>query len=192
MSEDVAYFRNDALHIYVLCIAYGYCFGILWAIFAVQGEVEAIGSPLVLFVISMVVIPASTLAYPILYLSIRERQLFTASAIILGVTCSGIVILSLIEVGFGFYGSFVAYVFSIWLARCYSPKLVKPGYCLKCAYPLQFLDQLEYCPECGHRIPRLGACEKIGHRDDDRIASQLNEKPANLLDRELNDRMNKN
>lgn len=182
MVNESAYNRHRPALIFWLGLGFAYSFGFVFAMFPTEGDWGMFFHPLVLFFISFVVITAAVITYPFLYFAIRERSLTAAVLIILGVTHAAILLLALLVPGYCFYGTFVAYFIAMWLAWKFSPPLIKPGFCPKCAYCLRGLSHDCVCPECGYAIPNSWPREMPGCWDEKRVA-QLREKPSsNQLD----------
>jgi len=149
--------RHDPFTMLVLAFVLSFLFAILWVVVMTwtlpktdlaygQGPFE---DPLVLPVMSIGASFAALITYPFFYVVLRDRQLPRALAILIATVIGAIVILTPINAGLGFLGTFGAYFVGLALARLLSPLNVMPGHCTACGYNLHGVSDKNKCPECG-------------------------------------------
>jgi hypothetical protein len=163
-SDDRSMKRHDPLTMLVLAFVLAFLFAILWVVVMTwtlpktdlaygQGPFE---DPLVLPIMSIGASFAALITYPFFYFVLRDRQLPRALAILVATVIGAIVILTPINAGLGFLGTFGAYFVGLAIARLCSPLNVMPGHCEACGYNLRGIPDKNKCPECGSAPRRRG------------------------------------
>lgn len=107
------------------------------------------GDPLVLPVMSVLATLAGLATAPFVHLALRHRRLAPGAGIAAGTTLLFIAVLTPINAGLGFLGSFLGYAVGLLLARRYAPLNVGRGHCRRCGYDRRSLSTERPCPECG-------------------------------------------
>lgn len=105
--------------------------------------------PLVFPVMSIFAGLAGTITFPFLYFALRDRVLAYSIPCLVIIVMFEIILVTPFDARIGFIGSFAAYFVGLVLARRWSPALVDPGHCAKCAYDLYGSPPGNPCSECG-------------------------------------------
>ena len=106
--------------------------------------------PLVFPVMSVLASIAGVVTFPFLHFAVRDRELRQAVPILAGTVALAILVLTPLNAGVGFAGSFVAYGVGLWIARRCAGLLVLPGHCTRCGYDRRIGPTTGRCPECGN------------------------------------------
>lgn len=107
--------------------------------------------PLVLEVMSVLASVAGAAVFPFMYLTLRRRRLRVCLPILLGVTFGWIVLVTPVNAGLGFPGSFAALGAGLLICRSTCPLVYPRGLCQGCGYDLTG-NVSGRCPECGATI----------------------------------------